>query len=170
MHPLWTSWSLTRQFTFTLVLLVGAVPLSVGAQERLLQDRIVLENGTKVRLRFADRLSSATAIPRDEVRLVLSEDLKVGSAVVAKAGSPASGIIVHVRKAAADLYMPRGQIGELTVRIRSLKSAFGNTYIALSGTFEARGHSFPVATNAVIRKGQLVTVSVDGDQDMLHPF
>jgi hypothetical protein len=44
--------------------------------------KLVLKEGTDVKLKFADDLSSKTATEGDPVNLVLDEDLKVGDVVV----------------------------------------------------------------------------------------
>src|SRR5690348_13363916 len=51
--------------------------------------KLVLKEGTDVKLKFAQDLSSKTAAEDDPVNLVLDEDLKVGDVVVAKAGAKA---------------------------------------------------------------------------------
>jgi hypothetical protein len=51
--------------------------------------KLTLREGTDVKLKFSDDLSSKTANEGDPVNLVLDEDLKVGDVVVAKAGCKA---------------------------------------------------------------------------------
>lgn len=46
--------------------------------------KLVLKEGTDVKLKFAQDLSSKTAAEDDPVNLVLDEDLKVGDVVVAR--------------------------------------------------------------------------------------
>src|ERR1700682_1562230 len=48
--------------------------------------KLILKEGTDVKLKFAQPLSSKTATDDDPVNLVLDEDLKVGDVTVAKAG------------------------------------------------------------------------------------
>ena len=50
-------------------------------------DKLVLKDGSDVKLKFAEAVSSKTATDGDPINLVLDEDLKVGNVVVAKAGS-----------------------------------------------------------------------------------
>ena len=54
-----------------------------------------LKEGTEVRLKLRDKLSSKTAVEGDPVNLMLDQDLKVGNITVAKAGSLAAGTISH---------------------------------------------------------------------------
>jgi hypothetical protein len=58
-----------------------------------------LKEGTEVRLKLRDKLTSKTAIEGDLVELILDQDLKVGNITVAKAGSVAVGTISHADKA-----------------------------------------------------------------------
>ncbi len=54
---------------------------------------VVLKEGTEVQLKFAQKLSSSTAVVGDPVELVLDEDLKIGDAVVARKGARARGTV-----------------------------------------------------------------------------
>ena len=55
--------------------------------------KLILKEGTDVKLKFAQDLSSKTAMDDDPVNLVLGEDLKVGEVTVAKAGAKAVGTV-----------------------------------------------------------------------------
>ena len=79
-------------------------------------DKLVLKDGSDVKLKFAEALSSKTATEGDSVNLVLDEDLKVGNVVVAKAGSKAVGTVTHAKKAGM-----MGKAGELNMRLEYLK-------------------------------------------------
>src|SRR5258708_12769144 len=57
--------------------------------------KLVLKEGTDVKLKFAQDLSSKTATDDDPVNLVLDEDLKVGDVTVAKAGSKSVTTVPH---------------------------------------------------------------------------
>jgi hypothetical protein len=48
--------------------------------------KLILKEGTDVKLKFAQDLGSKTAAEDDPVNLILDEDLKVGDVIVAKAG------------------------------------------------------------------------------------
>lgn len=74
--------------------------------------KLVVKEGTDVKLKFAQDLSSKTAAEDDPVNLVLDEDLKVGDVVVAKAGAKAVGTVTHVKKAGMI-----GKAGELNMRL-----------------------------------------------------
>jgi hypothetical protein len=79
-------------------------------------EKLVLKDGSDVKLKFSEAISSKTATEGDSVNLVLDEDLKVGNVVVAKAGSKAVGTITHAKKAGM-----MGKAGELNMRLEYLK-------------------------------------------------
>jgi hypothetical protein len=79
-------------------------------------DKLVLKDGSDVKLKFAESVSSKTANEGDTVNLLLDEDLKVGSVVVAKAGSKAVGTVTNAKKAGM-----MGKAGELNMRLEYLK-------------------------------------------------
>ncbi len=89
--------------------------------------KLILKEGTDVRLKFAQDLSSKTAADDDPVNLVLDEDLKVGDVTVAKAGAKAVGIVTHAKKAGM-----MGKGGELNLRLEYL--LVGDTRMRLRGT------------------------------------
>jgi len=89
--------------------------------------KLVLREGTDVRLKFAQDLSSKTANDDDPVNLVLDEDLKVGEVTVCKAGAKAVGTITHAKKAGM-----MGKGGELNLRLEYLIVA--DTRMRLRGT------------------------------------
>jgi hypothetical protein len=89
--------------------------------------KLVLKEGTDVKLKFAQDLSSKTATDDDPVNLVLDEDLKVGDVTVCKAGAKALGTITHAKKAGM-----MGKGGELNLRLEYL--LVGDTRMRLRGT------------------------------------
>jgi len=96
--------------------------------------KLVLKEGTDVKLRFAQELSSKTASEGDPVNFVLDEDLKVGDVVVARAGAKAVGTVTNAKKAGM-----MGKGGELNVRLEHLKA--GDNKIRLRGTKGKEGDS-----------------------------
>ncbi len=89
--------------------------------------KLILKEGTDVKLKFAQDLSSKTATDDDPVNLVLDEDLKVGDVTVAKAGTKAVGTVTHAKKAGM-----MGKGGELNLRLEYL--LVGDTRMRLRGT------------------------------------
>jgi len=97
------------------------------AQPADLSAKLVLKEGTDVKLKFAQDLSSKTAADDDPVNLVLDEDLKVGDVTVCKAGAKALGTVTHAKKAGM-----MGKGGELNLRLEYL--LVGDTRMRLRGT------------------------------------
>src|SRR5215469_5923792 len=107
-------------FTLMLLLLL-AVNFSsfnpvYAADEPAATGKVVLKEGSEVKLKFADALSSKTANEGDPVNLILDEDIKVGDVVVAKAGAKAVGTVTNAKKAGM-----MGKAGELNMRLEYLK-------------------------------------------------
>jgi len=91
-----------------------------------------LQEGSDVHLKFAQDVSSKTAADDDPVALVLDQDLKVGDAVVVKAGAKAVGTITHAKKAGM-----LGKAGELNMRLEYLLA--GGTPAAAAWIKRQRG-------------------------------
>jgi hypothetical protein len=89
--------------------------------------KFVLREGTDVKLKFADDLSSKTANEGDPIALILDEDLKDGDVVVAKAGCKATGTITNAKKAGM-----MGKAGELNMRLEHL--TVGDQRVRLRGS------------------------------------
>lgn len=96
--------------------------------------KYMLRDGTDVDLTFAQDLSSKTATEGDPVVLTLTDDLKVGNVVVAKAGAKAFGEITRAEKSGM-----MGKAGQLNMRLNYLK--VGDTKIKLRGTKGKEGES-----------------------------
>jgi hypothetical protein len=95
-------------------------------------DKLVLKDGSDVHLKFAESVSSKTATEGDTINLLLDEDLKVGSVVVAKAGSKAVGTVTHAKKAGM-----MGKAGELNMRLEYLK--VGDDRVKIRGSKSKEG-------------------------------
>jgi glucose/arabinose dehydrogenase len=89
--------------------------------------KLSLKEGTDVKLKFAQDLSSKTSNDDDPVNLVLDEDVKVGDVTVIKAGAKALGTITHAKKAGM-----MGKGGELNMRLEYLVGA--DSRVRLRGT------------------------------------
>ena len=101
-----------------------------------------LREGTDVPLKFAQALSSKTAVEGDPVNFVLAEDIKVGDVVVARQGDKAVGEVSHAKKAGM-----MGKGGELNVRLDYLR--VGDTKVRLRGTKSREGDDKVGATVAL---------------------
>jgi len=127
--------------SFSLFLYVAS-PLSMTAQEPAQQPtpaastapaaapattKLLLKEGTEVKLKFADDLSSKTATEGDPVNLVLDEPVKVGDVVVVREGAKAVGTVTNAKKAGM-----MGKAGELNMRLEHLKA--GDDRVKLRGS------------------------------------
>jgi biopolymer transport protein ExbD len=135
--------------------------------------KLVLKEGTDVRLKFAQDLSSKTAVEDDPVNLVLDEDLKVGDVTVAKAGSKALGIVTNSKKAGMmgkggelNLRLEYLIVGDSRMRIRGTKGKEGEgkegTAVALTVLFGPIG-LIKHGKNVEIKEGTPLTAYVDQD-------
>ena len=112
----------------TLTLVCGG-PASLSAA-----DGLMLREGTEVKLKFAQTVSSKTATLDDPVMLVLDEGIKVGDVVVAKPGAKAVAIVSNSKRAGM-----MGKGGELNIRLESMR--VGDAKIKLRGTKGREGDS-----------------------------
>lgn len=60
--------------------------------------KVLLKEGTEVRLKLAQSLTSKTATQGERVEFVLAEDLRVGDAIVARKGTRALGTVTEAKK------------------------------------------------------------------------
>jgi glucose/arabinose dehydrogenase len=89
--------------------------------------KLLLREGTEVKLKFLDAISSKTATEGDPVNLELDEPLNVGDVVVVKPGAKAVGEVTKAKKAGM-----MGRAGDLSVRLDHLVA--GDTRVKLRGS------------------------------------
>jgi hypothetical protein len=94
---------------------------------------IVLEDGTPIRLRTTQTLSSANAHMDDRVDFQVVDDVKVGDVVVIKQGTTAIGTVTE-----AQPKRRMGKGGKLNVNIDSTKTV-SNEKVSLRGVKESQG-------------------------------
>jgi hypothetical protein len=139
--------------------------------------KLLLREGTDVKLKFADDLSSKTATDDDPVNLILDEDLKVGDVVVAKAGCKAVGTITNAKKAGMmgkagelNLRLEHLTVGDTRVRLRGSKGKEGEgkvgTAVALTVLFGPIG-LIKHGKNVEVKAGTPLTAYVDEDSLLL---
>ena len=87
----------------------------------------LLKEGSEVKLKFAQELSSKTATEGDKVNFTLDQDVTVDGVVVIRSGSPAVGEVSHAERAGH-----MGKAGQLSVRIDYVKA--GDARLRLRGT------------------------------------
>jgi len=139
--------------------------------------KLILREGTDVKLKFAEDLSSKTAADGDPVNMILDEDLKVGDVVVAKAGCKAVGEVTNAKKAGMmgkagelNLRLEHLTIGDQRVRLRGSKGKEGEgkvgTAVALTVLFGPIG-LIKHGKNVDVKAGTLLTAYVDEDAQLI---
>jgi hypothetical protein len=111
-----------------LALILG---LSLAA---LAQQPTVLHEGTEVKLKFVDSISSKTAALDDPVALSVTDDVVVNGVTVIHAGDHAVAYVSKVQHSGM-----LGKPGELSIRLDSLKD--NGTKVHLRGTKSREGDS-----------------------------
>jgi len=128
----WSAVLLVLLLSFSQSVVLGqdvpaASPTASAAAAPAAPAKLILKEGTDVKLKFSDDLSSKTANEGDPINLVLDEDLKVGDVVVVKAGAKATGTVTNAKKAGM-----MGKAGELNMRLEHLKA--GDQRVRLRGS------------------------------------
>jgi hypothetical protein len=130
----------------------------------------VLPRGTEVTLVLIDTLSSATAKNGQAVRFAVAQDLAVNGIVVVPRGTPAEGIVTHVRKG-----IPGKQNGSLRIEPRELLLNDG-TRLKLSRNLPGEddcgdmGPCWALATFAVALSPVFVAVAVVDSPWLIHQW
>jgi hypothetical protein len=141
--------------------------------------KLILKEGTDVRLKFAQDLSSKTAADDDTVNLVLDEDLKIGDTIAVKAGAKALATVSNAKKAGMlgkggelNLRLEYLIVGDSRMRLRGSKGKEGEgrvgTAVALTVLFGPIG-LIKHGKNVEIKEGTLLTAYVDQDFAVAAP-
>jgi hypothetical protein len=93
----------------------------------------LLKEGSEVRLKFAQALTSKTAQDGDPIEFLLDEDLRADNVVVARSGARAVGSVTHAKKNGMI-----GKAGELSIAVDYLKVR--DTRVKLRGTQGREGN------------------------------
>jgi hypothetical protein len=115
-----------------LTLISAAVLLTVQAAAQS-PNAIVLDDGTPIRLRTTQSITSAEAHADDRVDFEVVDDVKVGDAVIIKHGTSAIGTVTEAQ--------PKGRMGrggKLNVNIDFTKTITGDK-VALRGAKDVKG-------------------------------
>jgi len=150
-------------------------PAAVAISEPGLEDgKYLLPQDTAVALAFSAAVTSKTADVGDKIPLTLAQDLKLGSVILLKKGTPGSAIITEVDKNGLG-----GAPGALYFEAESLEA--GNVTIKLYGGAAKEGHDqvgkaiglmfvpvvpvgiFVHGKDAEIQPGAVFTAFVDAD-------
>jgi hypothetical protein len=156
-----------------LLIFPPAMVLGQNAATSPAASKLILREGTDVKLKFADDLSSKTANDGDPVNLILDEDLKVGDVVVARSGAKAVGEITNAKKAGMmgkggelNLRLDHLTVGDQRVRLRGSRGKEGEgkvgTSVALTVLFGPLG-LIKHGKNVEVKAGTALTVFVDQD-------
>jgi hypothetical protein len=98
----------------------------------LAQQPLILREGTEVKLKFTQSISSRTAVLDDPVTLEVTDDVRVGDLTVIHAGAKALAFVSNAKKSGM-----LGKPGELNIRLDSLKD--NGTKVHLRGTKAREG-------------------------------
>lgn len=135
-----------------------------------------LEDGTPVKLKLKETLSSKTAQENDSVAFTVAEDVKVKNTVVIPQGATAKGIVVEAQKGKM-----LGRKGKLTIAVKEVTLANGER-VALranqskggglsAGTIAASVILTPLfllmgGRNVTYEAGTELTAYIDGSYDL----
>lgn len=115
---------------------VFVCPISIARE-------VILENGTKVRLKLVDKVSSQINNEGDDVNFIVTDDVKIGDVLLIKEGSRCIGFI-------EELFVKGsiGRAGKLVIRLDSTRAVNGKK-VPLTGTITKKGES-RIITSAVL--------------------
>ncbi len=141
--------------------------------------RVVLRNGAEVKLKFAQNLSSKSAVIGDPVELMLDEDLKVEDDLVCRKGARVLGFVTlgkesEKKRASAQQLAIRVEylkVGQARVRLRGEKGAKGETKkgmaVGMTVAFGLSGLLFALSQKKFfIPEGTPVAAFVDEDVEL----
>jgi hypothetical protein len=157
---------------------IAALPIPVAgpAKQQVRRKRFELTDGTEVRLKFIQALSSKTARADASITFEVAEDVQVGTKIVITKGSKARGTVLNAEKAGIF-----GKKGSLDIQVRDVELVSGERIKLRSIHSEGGGNNGGVlAAAAVVNplflliKGKNVTYEpgtefiafVDGDFEL----
>jgi hypothetical protein len=115
----------------------------LGGQPPAPAERIVVPEGTDIKMKTLEALSSKTARVGDPVALEVTEDVRVNGRIVVPRGSKAHGEISLVKKSGVI-----GKAGDLVIRPNYVR--VGDMRIELRGTKDTEGAS---------KRGEAITLA-----------
>ncbi len=149
-------WSVAMTLTFALTPMALAQQAATGGPKK-----VMLREGTEVALQLAQDVSSRGAKPGEPVELTLAQDLKVGDALVAKAGQRAAGEVVQAKK--PDFW---GEAGEVSIRVHFLK--VGDKKVEIRGAIGSAGTRYVIirGSQGIIKTGTPVKAFIATDTEV----
>jgi len=139
---------------------------------------VILKEGTEVRLKLAQSLTSKTATVGEPVEFVVAEDLAVGESIVARKGTRALGTVAEGKKTekqrreARQLSMrfDHMKVGNATVTLRGEQASAGKRnagkMVAFTILFGVSGLLMSSDKKFVLPEGTPVTAYVDQDVEL----
>jgi hypothetical protein len=124
------------------VTMVFTVPAFAETSIADVTGKVQIKEGTEVKLKLDQDLSSKTAHQGDPVNLVLIEDWKIGGVLIAKAGTKALGAVSNSKKSGSF-----GRGGELNIKLEYLKLEDSRLKLRAS---QGKSGDGKVATTAVL--------------------
>lgn len=139
-----------------------------------------LPEGTQVRVRFEEPISSATAATGDTFSISTDEEIRLADGTVLPVGYRGKGEVTAAEKngmlgkaGQLSVRLTYVKIGGLRVRVRATKGAEGasgvTSTVVLTALFGPLG-LIKHGHNVVIQKGQTLTAYVDEDIDLPLPI
>jgi hypothetical protein len=135
-----------------------------------------LANGTPIKLRFKETISSKTAKTNDPITFEVAENVMIGNTVVIAKGANAKGIIVEARRSGM-----LGRKGKLEIMVREVELVSGERIAVRSSEEKGGGHAggllaaaavvnplFLLASgkNITYKAGTEFNAFVDGDYEL----
>jgi len=106
---------------------------NIGICQASFGSDVILENGTKIRMKLVDKVSSGLHKEGDEVNFIVAEDVRMGDLVLIKEGARATGIVAEL--------ISRGRVGKagkLTINLDYAKAVNGKK-VPINGTINKKG-------------------------------
>jgi hypothetical protein len=147
--------------TFISFAVISAFALAFSQESPKEPERVLLAEGTEVTLRMAQDISSRKARPGEPIELTLAEDLKVGDAIVAKAGARALGEVVQEKR--PDFW---GEAGQISIRVHFLR--VGDQKVEIRGALGAAGTRYIIirGSQAIIKTGTRAKAFIAADVEV----
>jgi hypothetical protein len=150
--------------------------MAQAAEPSQTNGKVLVKEGTEVKLKLAERLSSKNVAEGDLVNFVLDKDLRIGDVTVARAGAVAVGTISHASRSGI-----LGRPGDLAVRLEYLRTP--DSQLELRGSKGNQGKGRECTTvvltvlfgpvglakhgrNAEFSQGTSLTAFVDRDTEL----
>jgi hypothetical protein len=160
------------------VLLIGFLTVTLSSP-LFANETLMLREGTEVRIKFNEKISSDTSVEGDQFVIEVDEDVDVDGKVVIPAGSKGRGEVTQAKKKG---FMGKGgelnirlnyvKVGDKRVRLTAQRGKQGDdkvgTTVALTVLFGPLG-LLKRGKETAITPGQTITAFVDRDIELPFP-